>query len=78
MRRAFLEQRYRTPSTTTEAFNFGHSAALAGHERLSESVFLSRQETPHPFPSSLWRAYKLGHAAGSEQRQQALLAAGLS
>lgn len=66
---------YVRPNTVKRAFAFGKVSARAGHERLSRAEFDSVPEPgrpPHPFPSSLYRAYKKGWTAGHEIRRSRL------
>lgn len=69
--RAFLEERYVTPSTTDQAHLFGLRSAMFGHGTMSRAEFLSKPHgEPHPFPTSLFRAYRAGFREGRVLRER--------
>jgi hypothetical protein len=57
------QQAYYTPETTQQAFNFGRRSAIHSHKRMRRHEFLATAGD-HPYPSSLWRAYRLGFEEG--------------
>lgn len=66
-----LFEGYVRPGTVRRAFNFGKQSAFYGYERLTRSEFDSAPEPdrpPHPFPSSLYRAYRKGYREGTAAR----------
>ena len=64
-RREFVES-FETPMTVNKAHLFGRRSGYAGHGRLSFAEFMG--DTVHPYPTSLYRAYRKGHALGKELR----------
>jgi hypothetical protein len=57
------KEAYYTPETTQQAFNFGRRSAIHSHKRMRRHEFLATAGD-HPYPSSLWRAYRLGFEEG--------------
>jgi hypothetical protein len=67
-RQAFLA-RYEPPQTTDAAYKFGFNSARAGYGRLSMGHFYGGP-IEHPYPKSLWLAYKAGRKAGLNARTE--------
>lgn len=65
-----LPDGYVTPKTTDSAFQFGWSGGRGGYPRLSRQEFMSAG-CDHPFPSSLYRAYRRGFTTGRKAKAKA-------
>jgi hypothetical protein len=63
---------YVTPRSTGQAYKFGTRSAMCGYSRMSRAEFLSNEAEPHPYPTSLYRAYRKGFAYGREIRARGL------
>lgn len=61
---------YVTPETTERAHTFGRLGGYHRKGRLSREQFLSAEVTPHPYPTSLYRAYCAGFREGRRQRDR--------